>query len=114
MNININPVSELAKPDYMAKLSPSFFKWLQESLLCFDLKTSDEILSSQEYFRKLIDLLSINPEMLELSELVGLTSSLEIMKEIFKIIEEAFKVSPLTPDAFELEFGRFFRILNFE
>ena len=110
--MNINPVSEMAKREYISKVSASFFKWLQESLLCFELKTSEEILSSPEYFCKLIDLISINSEMLELSELVGLTSSLEIIKEIFKIMEDAYKVRILTKDPFELEFRKIFRIFN--
>lgn len=93
--MNIKPQSNVTNKDYIKKLGPSFFKWLQESLLCFELKSSEEILSYPEYFQKLIDLLSINSEMLELSELVGLTSGIEIIKEIFKIINQTFQVSIL-------------------
>ena len=93
--MNINATSEMVQKEYLTKISASFFKWLKETLLCFELATADQILSHSEYFQKLIYLLSINSEMEDLAELVGLTDSLEILKEIFKILDETFRVRRL-------------------
>ena len=82
-----------SKEQYFQNLTPSYFKWLQESLLCFDLTIPDQILTNQIYFKNFLDLLSINDHMNDLVELVGLTSSTELLKESFKILDESFRVS---------------------
>jgi hypothetical protein len=93
--MNIKATNNLTSKEYLSSLSPSFFKWLQECLLCFELSTFEEILASSEYFQKLVSLLAITSEMNDLMELIGFEETRVIIKEIFKGFDEMFNVSAL-------------------
>jgi hypothetical protein len=112
--MNINATSELSQKEYFNKLSPSFFKWLQECLLCFDLTIAEQIMSNNEYFRNFIGMISVNDHMQDLTELIGFTSSTEILKESFKIIDESFRVRNLIAGIPSYRLNRIFWICYFK
>lgn len=88
----MNVISEISSKEYLLQISGSFLKWMKECLLCFEVSDMNQLVASPEHFRKLIDLLSINSDMHDLTELVGHTSTDEIFQELFKILDSAFQV----------------------
>lgn len=109
----MNIISEISSKEYLQRIAPSFLKWIKECLLCFEVADFSQLISTPDHLRKLVDLLSINSEMHDLTELVGLTSTTEILKEIFKIQDEALQVGRrITAGYTALHLGRIHRVFG--